>query len=147
MTGERRSSMTDTWASLRTWRPVAMGRRGAVVTNHPLATEAAMAIFRRGGNAIDAYLAAASTIGVVEPHMSGVGGEGFATVFSAAEGRATVVNASGRSPIGVTPDHFKDGIPPHGAITAITPSLVAGWCDIHARWGSLPLPDVLESAI
>ncbi len=139
--------MTDTWTSLRTWRPTAMGKRGAVATNHPLATQAGLAMLQRGGNAIDAYLASASTIGVVEPHMSGIGGEGFALVYSAAEGKATVVNASGRAPRSATSAHFRDGIPAQGAITAITPSLVAGWCAIHARWGSLPFTTVLESAI
>src|ERR1043165_5587265 len=104
----------DTWASLKTWRPVVMGGRGVVVTNHPLATEAGLAILRRGGNAIDAYIAAASTVGVVEPQQSGGGGEGFATVFSAAERRATVINASGRAPRAATLDKFRNGIPAYG---------------------------------
>src|SRR4051812_6337260 len=94
--GSIEESDMDPWTGLKTWRPVIMGRRGAVVTNHPLATEAGLAVLRKGGNAIDAYIAAASTVGVVEPHQSGVGGEGFALVYAAAEGKATVLNASGR---------------------------------------------------
>jgi gamma-glutamyltranspeptidase/glutathione hydrolase len=124
-----------------------MGRRGAVATNHPLATEAGAAILRRGGNAADAYLAAASTLAVVEPHMSGVGGEGFALVYDAASGQAVVVNATGRAPLAATPERFAAGIPAHGPLTAITPGLVAGWCEVQRRFGTLPLPVLLEAAI
>src|SRR5437763_5766664 len=117
----------DEWAALRTWRPVVMGRRGAVASNHPLATEAGIAILRRGGNAADAYVAAASTLAVVEPQMSGLGGEGFALVYPAATGEPMVINATGRAPLAVTPERFAGGIPAHGAITAMTPCLVDGW--------------------
>src|SRR5713226_8693760 len=110
----------DRWATLRTWRPVVIGRRGAVASNHPLATEARATILRRGGNAADAYLAAASTLAVVEPHMSGVGGEGLALVYAAREGQATVVNATGRAPLAATPERFADGIPARGPLTTIT---------------------------
>jgi gamma-glutamyltranspeptidase/glutathione hydrolase len=137
----------DEWAALRTWRPVVMGRRGAVASNHPLATEAGAAILRRGGNAADAYVATASTLAVVEPHMSGLGGEGFALVYSAATREPIVVNATGRSPRAATADRFPDGIPAHGPLTTITPGLVDGWCEVHRRFGSLPLPTLLESAI
>jgi gamma-glutamyltranspeptidase/glutathione hydrolase len=136
----------DRWAGLRTWRPVAMGSRGAVASNHPLATEAGIAILRRGGNAADAYIAAASTLAVVEPHMSGVGGEGFALVYWAADRAAAVVNATGRAPRAATVGRFAAGIPAHGAAAAITPCLVDGWFQVHERWGSLPLPTLLESA-
>src|SRR5437764_1150106 len=129
----------DEWAALRTWRPVVMGRRGAVASNHPLATEAGVAILRRGGNAADAYVAAASTLAVVEPHMSGLGGEGFALVYSAAASQAVVVNATGRAPLAATPERFAGGIPSHGPRTSITPGLVDGWCEVHRRFGSLPL--------
>src|SRR3954471_11317888 len=137
----------DDWAGLRTWRPVVIGRRGAVASNHPLATEAGAAILRRGGNAADAYVAAASTLAVVEPQMSGVGGEGFALVYSAATGEAMVVNATGRAPRAATPECYGAGIPVHGPMATITPGLVDGWCEVHRRFGSLPLATVLESAI
>jgi gamma-glutamyltranspeptidase/glutathione hydrolase len=137
----------DDWAALRTWRPVVMGRRGAVASNHPLATEAGAAILRCGGNAADAYVAAASTLAVVEPHMSGLGGEGFAVVYSAASGEAVVVNATGRAPLRATPEAFDQGIPVHGPRTAITPGLVDGWCEVQRRFGTLPLPTLLEAAI
>jgi gamma-glutamyltranspeptidase len=135
------------WTALRTWRPLVMGRRGAVAANHPLAAEAGVAILRRGGNAADAYVAAASTLAVVEPHMSGLGGEGFALVYSAATGEASVVNATGRAPLAATPERFRDGIPAHGPATSITPCLVDGWCEVQSRFGTLPLSALLESAI
>src|SRR5581483_6158697 len=144
--GGREQLMTE-WQTPRTWRPVVMGRRGAVVSNHPLASEAGLAILRQGGNAVDAYLAVASTLGVVEPHMSGIGGEGFALVYSARDQHAWVVNGSGCSPRAATADRFAVGIPARGPITTITPGLVAAWCEVHARWGSLPLATVLDSAI
>jgi gamma-glutamyltranspeptidase len=144
---DHREKRMDTWAGLKTWRPVIMGRRGAVVTNHPLATEAGLAVLRQGGNAIDAYIAAATTVGVVEPHQSGIGGEGFALVYSAAEGKATILNASGRAPRAATAEQFHDGIPAYGPLTPVTPSLPDGWCAAHARWGTLPLSTLFESAI
>ena len=137
----------EKWAELRTWRPVVMGRRGAVASNHPLATEAGLAILRRGGNAADAYVAAAATLAVVEPHMSGLGGEGFALVYSAETKQAIVVNATGRAPRAATPDAFPQGIPARGPRTMITPGLVDGWCEVQRRFGSLPLSVLLESAI
>lgn len=138
---------TDRWSEHRTWRPLAMGRRGAVASNHPLATETGIAILRRGGNAADAYIAAAATLAVVEPHMSGLGGEGFALIYSASHGEATVINATGRAPRAALPERFSRGIPPHGALAAITPCLVDGWCEVHRRWATLPLRTLLEGAI
>jgi gamma-glutamyltranspeptidase/glutathione hydrolase len=137
----------DRWIGLRTWRPLVMGRRGVVAANHPLAAEAGVAILRRGGNAADAYLAAASTLAVVEPHMSGLGGEGFALIYDAGSGDATVVNATGRAPLAATPERFRDGIPTHGPRPTITPCLFDGWCEVQRRFGTLPLTTLLESAI
>ncbi len=82
----------------RTWRPLAMGRRGAVASNHPLATQAGAEILRRGGNAADAAVAVATTIGVVEPQMSGVGGDAFFLFYDVAQRRGAVINASGPAP-------------------------------------------------
>ena len=145
--GVRAMTAAEPSAPLRTWRPLVMGRRGAVAANHPLAAEAGAAILRRGGNAADAYVATAATLAVVEPHMSGLGGEGFVLVHAAASGEASVVNATGRAPLAAAPEVFRDGIPALGPRTAITPCLVDGWCEVQRRFGTLPLPTLLEAAI
>ncbi len=124
-----------------------MGRRGVVASNHPLASEAGLAILRRGGNAADAYVAVATTLAVVEPFMSGVGGEGFALVYSVESGEATVINATGCAPLAATPERFAAGIPQRGPLSTMVPGLVDGWCEVHRRFGTLPLPELLESAI
>ena len=73
----------------RTYRTLMMGRRGAVGANHPLATQAGLDVLRAGGNAVDATVAIALSLGVVEPMMSGLGGDGFYQVHDAASGRRT----------------------------------------------------------
>jgi gamma-glutamyltranspeptidase/glutathione hydrolase len=132
---------------LPTWRPLVMGRRGAVATNHPLASEAGVAVLRGGGNAADAYVAAASTLAVVEPHMSGLGGEGFALVYPADGGEAVVVNATGRAPLAATSERFAAGLPSRGPLAAMTPTLVDGWWEVHRRFGTLPWSGLFDSAI
>src|SRR6266540_1187991 len=82
----------------RSYRPVIMGRRGAVASNHPLATQAGLLTLQVGGNAVDAAVAVAATIGVVEPFMSGLGGDGFYHVFMRAGGEPVVFNATGSAP-------------------------------------------------
>ena len=72
----------------RCYRPLIIGRRGAVAANHPLAAQAGLLALRAGGNAVDAAVATALALAVVEPMMSGLGGDGFYTVFDAASGRA-----------------------------------------------------------
>src|SRR6476619_41539 len=66
---------------LRCWRPLIIGKRGAVAANHPLAAQAGLLALRAGGNAVDAAVATALTLAVVEPMMSGIGGDGYYNVF------------------------------------------------------------------
>src|SRR6516165_5610 len=84
-------------AELRCYRPLIIGRRGAVAANHPLAAQAGLLALRAGGNAIDAAVATAVTLAVVEPMMSGLGGDGFYQVFEQASGRAAVFNGPGHA--------------------------------------------------
>src|SRR5438874_3558511 len=79
----------------RCYRPLIIGRRGAVAANHPLAAQAGLLALRAGGNAVDAAVATALALAVVEPMMSGLGGDGFYHVFDGATGRAVVFNATG----------------------------------------------------
>lgn len=67
----------------RSYRPVIMGRRGAVASNHPLASQAGLLALQAGGHAVDAAVAIAATLAVVEPQMSGLGGDGFYHVYDA----------------------------------------------------------------
>ena len=70
---------------MRCYRPLIIGRRGAVAANHPLAAQAGLLALRAGGNAVDAAVATALTLAVVEPMMSGLGGDGFYHVFDAGD--------------------------------------------------------------
>jgi gamma-glutamyltranspeptidase len=131
----------------RTWRPVAIGRAGAVGTNHPLATQAGAQVLRAGGNAVDAAIAVATTLGVVEPQMSGVGGDGFFLVYEAEARRATLVNATGPAPRAATVERFAHGLPADGILTASTPGVVDGWLTLAQRFGTQPLNVLFEAAI
>ena len=129
-------------------RPVVMGRRGMVCAGHPLAAEAGVAILRRGGNAVDAAIAVAACLNVVEPMMSGIGGDGFIMVYSRAEGRVRVVNATGPAPLAATRERYaRDGIPQKGALSVSVPALLHGWLDAHEAAGRLSLSQVLAPAV
>ena len=76
-------------------------------TSHPLATQAAIDILKKGGTAVDAAIAANAVLGVVEPEMNGIGGDIFAIVYDAKTGKLYGLNGSGRSPYNLTPEEFK----------------------------------------
>lgn len=125
-----------------------MGRRGMVCAGHPLAAEAGVRILRQGGNAVDAAIAVAASLNVVEPMMSGIGGDGFIMVYSKAEGRVRVVNATGPAGQAATRERYaRDGIPQKGALSVSVPALLHGWLDAHEAIGRLSLAAVLAPAI
>ena len=101
------------YEGIRARRPLSMGRRGAVASNHPVATAAGMDILRAGGNAADAAVAIAVTLGVVEPHMSGLGGDGFYHAWNAKTGASNTYNGTGAAPAAATIPHYRaaGGIP------------------------------------
>jgi gamma-glutamyltranspeptidase len=86
------------YLSSRAHRPLIMGSNGAVAANHPLATQAGLDILRAGGNAIDAAVAIGLALGVVEPGMSGLGGDGFYQVYTTSDSVARCWNATGAAP-------------------------------------------------
>jgi gamma-glutamyltranspeptidase len=133
--------------SPRSWRPVIMGRGGAVASNHPLATLAGFDVLRAGGNAADAAVAVASTLAVVEPYMSGVGADGFYLFYDAHERRGTVVNASGPAARAATAERYAAGMPASGILSASVPCAVDGWLMLRERFGTRPLPELLAAAI
>jgi gamma-glutamyltranspeptidase/glutathione hydrolase len=132
-------------------RSVVVNREGIVATSQTLASAAAADILRRGGNAVDAAIAANAVLGVTEPMMNGIGGDLFAMVYDAGEKKLFGLNSSGWAPAGLTLDHLKEKGVVHAIprdIDAVTvPGAVAGWAALHDRFGKLPLAQDLQPAI
>lgn len=121
--------------------------RNMVATSQPLATQAGLAILRRGGNALDAALAAAMTLTIVEPTGNGIGSDAFCILW---DGTALHgLNASGRSPAGWNPERFASHktFPQRGWESVTVPGAVSAWVDLSARFGRLPFADLFEPAI
>ena len=127
-------------------RSVVLGRKCAVATSQSLATLAGMEMFWAGGNAVDAALATAIALTVVEPTSNGIGGDAFALVW---DGKLHGLNASGRSPQGLNLNCFRDlkAIPPLGWLTVTVPGVVSGWRSLWEKWGKLPFEQLFEPAI
>jgi gamma-glutamyltranspeptidase/glutathione hydrolase len=132
-------------------RSVVTAEHGMVATSQPLATEIGVATLERGGSAVDAAIAANAMLGLTEPTGCGIGGDLFAIVWDAAGGRLHGLNASGRSPLSLTREHFarasSRAIPAHGPLSVSVPGAVDGWCELHARFGRLPLRELLAPSI
>lgn len=127
-------------------RPTVGGLHGAVASAHPLASQAGLDILRRGGNAVDAVVAVAATLGVVEPYMSGPGGVGFLLLHKA-DGRTRTLNFSGNTPAAGTPDQFTPETQDVGPRACLIPGNVAGWLEALEQEGTLERRDVLQQAI
>ena len=130
----------------RSHRPLIIGRRGAVASNHPLATQAGLLALQAGGNAVDAAVAVAATLSVVEPFMSGLGGDGFYHVYVRRTGEAVVFNGTGPAPRAATPQRYASGIPMAGPLAVSVPGSVGAWGAMHARFGRRPWASLLEGA-
>ena len=103
-------------------RPVVMGRNGMVCAGHPLAAQAGMAALQRGGNAVDAAIATAAALNVVEPNMSGIGGDGFIMIYNRQAGTIEVCNGTGAAPYATDVDWYrKNGIPAKGILSVSVP--------------------------
>ncbi len=124
---------------------------GIVAASQPLAARAGVQILERGGNAVDAAIAANAVMGVVEPEMNGIGGDLFAIVYDAKTDAVHGLNASGWSPAGLTPGFLEslgiDAMPATGIHSVTVPGAVAGWDAMRARFGRLPMADLLAPAI
>ena len=122
-----------------------------IATSQPLATAAGLAVLQRGGNAIDAAVTAAAVLNLVEPHMTGMGGDLFALFWSAREKRLVALNASGRSGSLMTRDALLQRghttVPLFGAEPITVPGAVSGWAALLERYGTLTLAQALEPAI
>lgn len=132
-------------------RSTIVARHGMAATSHPLATLAAIRVLQDGGNAVDAAVAANAVLGVVEPMSCGLGGDLFAIVWDARTARLHGLNASGRAPHAATRALFREkgltAVPTHGPLSWSVPGCVDGWDQLHRRFGSRPLAEVLAPAI
>ncbi|MDP9889166.1 gamma-glutamyltransferase [Pseudarthrobacter enclensis] len=137
--------------------PTATGYGGAVSTVDPEASAAAIEVLRKGGNAVDAAVAAAATLGVTEPYSAGIGGGGYFVYYDAKSGKVSTIDGRETAPAGIKPDAFID--PATNKPYRFTPELVtsgvsvgvpgtpATWERALERWGTLSLGDALKPAI
>ncbi len=125
--------------------------RGAIATSQPLATAEGLAVLQRGGNAVDAAVTAAAVLNVVEPHMTGIGGDMFAIVWSEDEQRLLGLNASGRSGALMTRDALvargHERVPVFGPEPITVPGALSGWAALLERYGTITLAEALAPAI
>jgi len=129
-------------------RPVVMGKNGMVCTGHPLASQAGINILQKGGNAVDAAIATAAALNVVEPMMSGIGGDGFIMVYWKSTNSIHISNGTGAAPYAATRETYLPlGIPTKGVLSMSVPGLVNSWIDVHEKYGTLSLDEIFESAI
>lgn len=132
-------------------RSVVMTRNGMVATSQPLASEAGLAILKKGGNALDAAIATALTLGVVEPMSTGIGGDAFLLYYRAADQRIYGVNGSGRCPRRLTLDALRQrgikGVPATGWGSVTVPGAIDAFAAVLARHGRLSLAEVVEPAL
>lgn len=135
------------WAT----RSEVLAQHGMACTSHPLASQVAIDILKKGGTAIDAAIAADACLGLMEPTGSGIGGDLFAIVWDAKTHKLYGLNASGRSPQALTLAYFLENgfqsIPSYGPLPVTVPGCVDGWFELHQRFGRLPMADILQPAI
>lgn len=136
-------------------RSEVIATNGMVATSQPLATQIGLDILKKGGNAIDAAIAANAALGLMEPTGNGIGGDLFAIVWSAKEQKLYGLNASGRSPKGLSYKQLmaelkkldRDSIPAYGHLPISVPGTIDGWGELHKKFGSLPLKTILQPTI
>ena len=144
--------------ALHAQRPLTMAARstvyaphGVVATSQPLASAAGLAVLQRGGNAVDAAVTAAAVLSVVEPMMTGVGGDMFAMVWIGKEHRLVALNASGRAGALMTRAELirrgRTQMPESGIETVTVPGALAGWAELLRKYGTITLAQALEPAI
>ena len=131
-------------------RSVVYARHGMVAAAHPLAVQIGVDVLKKGGSAVDAAIAVNAALGFLEPVSCGIGGDLFALVWDAKAGRLYGLNASGRAPRALTADKVPaepDGtIPLYSPYAWTVPGAVDGWFELHAKFGRLPMAEVLAPA-
>ncbi len=129
-------------------RPMAMGVRGAIASAHPLASRAGMDILASGGNAVDAAIATAAALNVVEPYMSGMGGSGYMLVYSASDRSLRVLDYIGPASHNAQLSAFAaEQEKNYGPKSPVVPSAAGGWLTAHEHFGSMSLGALFQPAI
>ncbi|TQV74722.1 gamma-glutamyltransferase [Aliikangiella marina] len=136
-------------------RSEVIAQNGMVATSHPLATQIGVDILKKGGNAIDAAIAANAALGLMEPTGNGIGGDLYAIVWDAKTKKLYGLNASGRSPKGLSLKQLKrelkklnrDSIPPLGMLPISVPGAIDGWFELHNKFGKLSMAENLQPTI
>jgi len=132
-------------------RSPVFARRGVVASAQPLASLAGMRMLLEGGNAVDAAVAAAAVLGVVEPYQTGLGGDAFALIYTAHDRRVRALNASGPAPAAARLDDFRarglDAVPRRSPLAWTVPGCVDGWSQMLAAHGRFTLRETLCDAI
>ena len=136
-------------------RSEVIGANGMVATSQPLASQVGLDVLRRGGNAIDAAIATNAAMGLMEPTGNGIGGDLFALVWDADTEELYALNASGRSPMGMSYDDLMQrldemdasSIPPYEMISVSVPGAVDGWFELHDRFGAMDMDGILQEPI
>lgn len=135
------------WAT----RSEVYAQHGMAATSQPLATQIALDVLKQGGSAVDAAIAANAALGVMEPTGNGIGGDLFAIVWDAKSEKLYGLNASGRSPLGLSLEELRekagDSIPAYGPLPVSVPGTVDGWFELHDRFGKLEMSEVLAPAV
>lgn len=130
-------------------RSVIYGRKGMVCTSQPLAAQAGLDIIKQGGNAIDAAIATAACMTVLEPTSNGIGSDAFALVWT--KGELHGLNASGRAPMAITAEKVKKqgytAMPKRGWIPVMVPGAPSAWAELSEKFGRLTLEKVMEPAV
>lgn len=137
--------------AFKTGRSVTMSPNGMVATSHPLAAQIGLDVLKRGGNAVDAAIAANAAMGFMEPMSCGIGGDLFAIVWDAKSKKLYGLNASGRAPKLATREWFAregyDEIPLRGALSWSVPGCVDGWDELRRKFGTKSFEELLAPSI
>lgn len=141
--------------SLVPTRSEVIATHGMAATSHPLVSQVALDVLKRGGTAADAVIAANATLGLMEPTGNGVGGDLFAIVWDAKTKKLYGLNGSGRSPKSLSFETLQaelkklnsTTIPRRGPLPVSVPGAVDGWFELHKRFGKIPMKELLQPAI
>lgn len=150
---EQYQQRQQTGFPFETMRSPVAGLRGVVATSQPLAANAGLDILKKGGNAIDAAVATAAVLTVVEPMSTSLGGDAFIMIYLAKEKKLVGLNASGRSAYGVTLKKLKKKMEENemhrisGIYSVSVPGAVDGWFEVLEKYGTMTMAEVLEPAI